>query len=110
MNLEKRAQRLVDLEAELNLHETFWSAALYPTTSIIAEYKILITLCEEILPDVWGTTESLKKHITKLKRNRRKYVKHREEEVKELVRERLDERGFEHIKIGAVVLFEEEAE
>lgn len=110
MNLEERAQRLVDLEDELNLHETFWGAALFPTASIIKEYSILIALCEEILPDVPNKIETLEKHIAKLKRNRRKYVKHREEEVKELMRETLNEHGLDHIKVEAVVLLDDEAE
>ena len=109
MNLEERAQRIADLEDELHLHETLWSAGLFSTSSIIAEYDIMIKLCEEILPDVPKKPELLKKHIAKLKRNRRQYVKHREEEVTELAREKLDEAGLEHIELVKVEMqFEED--
>lgn len=108
MSLEERAQRIVDLEDELHLHETFWGAGLCSTSLIIPEYDTMIALCEEILPDVPKKPEELKKHIAKLKRNRRKYVKHREEEVTELVRERLDESGLEHVEIVKVERLEED--
>ena len=110
MSLEERAQRIVDLEAELNLHATFWGAGLCSTSLIITEYDTIIALCEEILPDLPKHPEAMRKTIAKLKRTRRKYVKHREEEVTELVRERLDESGLEHVEIVKVERLEGEAE
>ena len=108
MSLEERAQRIVDLEDELKFHEMFWRAALYSTSSIITEHDILIELCEEILPDIPKHPKLLKKSIAKLKRNRRMYVKHREEEVTELVREKLDDAGLEHIEVAKVERVEED--
>ena len=108
MDLKERAQRLVDLEAELHLHEIFWGAGLCSTSLIITEYDTIIALCEEILPDLPKHPEAMRKTIAKLKRNRRKYVKHREEEVTELMREKLDDAGLEHIEIVKVERIEED--
>ena len=97
-NIPASIARLVreteECEKRLRLHEQFWSADIVPTADIIKEHDELLSRLERILqlyPKMAPKKDPqrLEAYIAEVKERRAKYVKEREEEVAELVQERL---------------------
>ena len=80
-----KAQKAVDMEAEIDLHETFWTAGLYPSGALVEEFDALIKLTQELIPLVPENKDPkvLERLITRYKRKIRKYTKYRDEEEAE---------------------------
>lgn len=81
--IEKKAERLMELENALELHKVLYSAALVPTEMIIDELAEMISIVEEVMPYAKGDPEPLFKMLDKFIRVHREFEKYKEEESKD---------------------------
>lgn len=95
--VEALANKSIEMEQALHLHHAFWTAGLYSTDLLINEVKeylgVLKTLRPYAKPDADLTDYD--NHFTEWEKTQKQLVEHREEEVKEMFQEQIDEAGLD---------------
>jgi hypothetical protein len=91
--VEAKAERVIELDERLRLHECFWSVGLIPTEAIITDYDELIEICNELLPHAKGDPTEFERMIRRYKRKRGNYRTRLKEERKDAAKEEENERG-----------------